>query len=57
MVTAKKGWHNPSKEMPKSIGGRCPFCHKIFKNLGSHIHDSHKGEKGWEEELKKYGYM
>ena len=55
MVTAKRGWHNPRKEIPKSIECRCPFCHKRFKNIGKHIHDMHKGEKGWEEEMKRLG--
>ncbi len=55
MVTAKRGWHNPRKETQKYAEGRCPYCHTIFRNLGEHIHDCHKGEKGWEKDLEKHG--
>lgn len=55
MVTAKRTWSSPAKRPRKTVEGRCRYCHKKFNDVGKHIKDSHKGEKGYEEELSKYG--
>jgi predicted DCC family thiol-disulfide oxidoreductase YuxK len=40
-MTKKRGWHNPSKSLKKTIEGKCPICHLFVKNLESHKRAKH----------------
>jgi len=40
-----KNWHNPPKEVKKSVEGKCPYCKKHVKSLEAHINSKHRKEK------------
>lgn len=45
MVTKKRTWSNPPKNIKHAEEGHCKICHKDVKNLPAHMKTKHKGAK------------